>query len=120
MRQIPIDQSVLGTLVAVGVRPKMVRSDDGEPHQKGNADGIPQWTVETLLRGQGEDASELLNVTVAASEKPSIEGPCIFTGFRAVPWSFNSRSGVAFIADAVAPAGRGGQPDASAKSRAES
>ena len=105
MRQIPIDQSVLGTLVAVGVRPKMVRSDDGEPHQKGNADGIPQWTVETLLRGQGEDASELLNVTVAASEKPSIEGPCIFT---------------AFIADAVAPAGRGGQPDASAKSRAES
>lgn len=113
MRQIPVDQAALGGLVAVGVRAKMVRPDgQGEAHQKGDSNGTPLWSVETLLRGQGEDASELLNVTVAASDKPSIEGPCVFTGLRAVPWSFNGKSGVAFTADSVAPATGGGRPGA--------
>ena len=102
MRNIPVDQAALGDLMVVGVRPKMVRPDgQAEAHQKGNADGIPQWTVETLRRGQDEEASELLNITVAASEKPGVEGPARFEGLTAIPWEFSGRSGVALTASAV-------------------
>lgn len=102
MRNIPVDQSALGDLMVVGVRPKMVRPDgQAEAHQKGNADGIPQWTVETLRRGRDEEASELLNVTVAASEKPGVEGPAQFESLTAIPWEFSGRSGVALTASAV-------------------
>lgn len=108
MRTIPVDQSALGDLMVVGVRPKMVRPDgQGEAHQKGNADGVPQWTVETLMRGRDEEASELLNVTVAASEKPEIEGSARFEGLVAIPWEFSGRSGVALTAAAVMSARAG-------------
>lgn len=108
MRTIPVDQSALGDLMVVGVRPKMVRPDgQTEAHQKGNADGIPQWTVETLRRGQDEEASELLNVTVTASEKPDVDGPARFEGLVAIPWEFSGRSGVALTAAAVVSARAG-------------
>lgn len=113
MRQIPVDQAALGGLVAVGVRPKMIRPDggQGEPHQKGNADGLPVWSVEVLRRGDAEEASELLNVSVASSTKPDVEGPASFANLRAMPWSFNSKSGVAFVADSVvAEVSGGGRP----------
>lgn len=114
MRQIPVDQAALGGLVAVGVRPKMVRPDggQGEPHQKGNADGLPVWSVEVLKRGDAEEASELLNVSVASSTRPEAEGPVTFSGLAGIPWNFNGKSGVAFVADSVAPASGGGRPGA--------
>lgn len=112
LNRIPIDQAVLRGLEVVGVRPKMVRPDggQGEPHQKGNVDGLPVWTVSTLMRGGAEVESDILRVSVPASVAPSVEGPCEFTRLVAVPYNFNGNSGVAFSADSVAPATRNPRP----------
>lgn len=112
LKQIPVDQSALGILEVVGVRPKMVRPDGGhgEPHQKGNVDGLPVWTIEALIRGGGEVESDILRVTVAASVAPSVEGPCVFAKLAAIPWNFNGKSGVAFVCDSVASASRNARP----------
>lgn len=113
LRQIPVDQNALGAgLEAVGVLPKMVRANEGqgELHQKGNADGLPVWTVEALIRGGGEMKSDILHVTIAASEAPSVEGPCVFAKLVAIPYNFNGNSGVSFSAESVAPVARNARP----------
>lgn len=84
--------------------------NDYETHeQKKNADGVPQWTINVLVRQPDSRRSEQMSVTVAMPQDPStaIEPftPIAFEGLRLLTGENNGRTWVSFQADKIGRAG---------------
>lgn len=113
MREIPIDTSVFTQVLVAGIRPKLRRAEgETEFHQRGDPrTGEPQWVAEVLFRRSEDERSEFEEVTVTASDRPTVEGPAQLSGLVGIPYSFNGNSGVSFRADSISNAGTssGGQ-----------
>lgn len=97
MNRVPVDESRLGGLTAIGVSPKT----DPSGAQKKNFEGVLQWVVEFLHRQEGQ-RSEVLQVTFTALQEPTLPtGPVRLDGMYARHWDMNGRSGLSFDAERV-------------------
>ena len=97
MNRVPVDESRLGGLTAIGVSPKT----DLSGAQKKNFEGILQWVVEFLHRQEGQ-RSEVLQVTFTAPQEPTLpNGPVRLDGLYARHWDMNGKSGLSFDAERI-------------------
>ncbi|EUA00734.1 hypothetical protein I547_4477 [Mycobacterium kansasii 824] len=65
--------------------------------------GLVLWQVQLMALDQ--DGGEILAVTVAGEPKVKVGEPVAVDGLVAIPWSQGDRSGVAFRATSIRPAG---------------
>lgn len=82
-------------LLRVDEKPGEWNPETKSVDQKTNADGIPQWLIQTLFQpidGDTEHAPEVVPVTVTSKTKPVIRAGVAaeFVGFRA--WVYVSRN----------------------------
>ena len=77
------------------------------------ATGLALWVVQVMALDA--DGREVLAVTVAGEPKVTVGQPLTVTNLVALPWSQDSRSGVAFRADAIT-AGAGKAPGSAERS----
>ncbi len=82
------------------------RRDFGGTQQKVDKDtGQPQWVVEVLALDA--ERGEVIRVTVAGDQPRVNQGqPVRFDALEAIAWNNNGRSGVAYRAATVQPAGQ--------------
>lgn len=88
-------------LVGLGVAPKLVSRATGEIAM--TREGVPRWVVDVYLTEKATDRSDLIKVTVAAHDEPTIVTgqPVRLSGLRATFWEQGTRSGLAWAADSV-------------------
>ncbi|GAA4209973.1 hypothetical protein [Actinocatenispora rupis] len=71
---------------------------DGDKRQKRNRDNLPMWSIQLIALDSS--GAEVINVTVAAIEKPAVSIGQFVTPveLEALPWNTNGKHGVAFRA----------------------
>lgn len=111
MRKVPVDSSKLGELSLLGITPKVQPGGV----QKTDAEGTPQWSAEMLCLPKDAIRHELINVTLTSGQEPSVpHGPVHVEGLAAMHWHMGDRSGLAFDAARLLPAGSSAAGSASA------
>jgi len=107
LRDIPVDTSLIEARV-VTVTSRL----DNDGNQRTDSDGRPTFSVQlAAIITRGDSTSfEAITVTVAAGAdgKAPLQNvpaytPVTLQGLRARPWQMESRSGIAFSADAIHP-----------------
>lgn len=90
----------LGAMLFDGAFPK---TEYGEAVQKLNAEGVPLWVVNVIVRQPDAKRSENLSVTVPAPADPSQTvppfAPVAFEGLRIMTGSNGGKTWVSFAAD---------------------
>lgn len=111
MRKVPVDASRLGEMSLLGITPKVQPGGV----QKTDAGGTPQWSAEMLCLPEDADRHELFTVTLTSGQEPSVpKGAVHIEGLAAMHWHMGDRSGLAFDAARLAPAGSVSNGSASA------
>lgn len=75
-----------------------VTFETGQP-KIDKATGLPLWVVQVMALDQS--GGDIISVAVPGEPKVSLGCPVSITGLVAVPWSQESRSGVAYRADSI-------------------
>jgi len=77
--------------------------NDGEGRQKADR-GTGELLYVTEVVAMDDSGAEVIKVTTAGEPKVGKRQMVAVTGLVALPWAMDGRSGVAFKADALAPA----------------
>ena len=113
MLSINIDQD-LGALIFDSAFP---RTDFETREQKKNADGVPMWSVNLILRQADARRSESLTVTVPMADDPSkhfgVFAPVKLDGLRVMTGENDGKTWISFAADKLS--GIGANPAKSAE-----
>jgi hypothetical protein len=79
-----------------------VNFETGQPRVD-KATGLPLWQVQVMALD--ESGGDVISVTVAGEPKVSAGRAVTVTGLVALPWSQDSRSGIAYRVDAITETG---------------
>lgn len=114
MQTIPVDQTRIGSMVAISVGPDLDRETN---EQRATRDGEPMWRVEVLHRpeqtGDFAPRAGVEVVKIIGGAEPNLQPmeEAEFVGLTARHWSFNGRTGISLSADDVKPAKKSPLPD---------
>lgn len=109
MRSIPVKEAAFSGFVCVAApEAKLVDPDTGEV-KKDRRSGQPVWTVGVCAM-RGRDSSVIQVAVVGEPTGLGVGIPVRVVDLEAVPWDREGRSGVAWRAERVLPAGPGLMP----------
>jgi hypothetical protein len=76
---------------------------DRESGEQKSRDGVPEWTVQTLVQHADGAKPETVEVVIAAEVEPKLAAltPVQFERLVGRPWLYEGRAGVSFRADMV-------------------
>lgn len=102
MIQAEIKSNTLGTMLFDSAFPK---TDYNTKEQKTNAEGVPLWSIQVLVRQPGARMTENMNVTIPANVDPSEKvepfTPIAFLNMRVMTGQNNGKTWVSFSADGI-------------------
>ncbi|ETA04226.1 hypothetical protein E0F15_08865 [Frankia sp. B2] len=99
MRVIPVDVTAFSVVTAMGPAAPVIDRESGS--QRGNADGLPLWTVPVAV-AMADGTAEVITVRIAG-EAPTVQPgtPVRLTGLVGRSWQMQGRHGISYSAASI-------------------